>query len=160
MENNDMQSLFNQVSQILQNGNVPDELKNIVNNMNNSSDSKTNSSTNSNQNSNNFGTKHSNSGSNQNPESTDNSNSNNFNFSDIDINTILKMKQVMDAMNSNKDDPRANLLLSLKPYLKKSRQDKVEQYIKLFGMGKAFEAFNSLGGDVKHELWLFILSAF
>ncbi len=152
MENNDMQSLFNQVSQILQNGNVPDELKNIVNNMNNSSDSKTNSSTNSNQNSNNFGTKHSNSGSNQNPESTDNSNSNNFNFSDIDINTILKMKQVMDAMNSNKDDPRANLLLSLKPYLKKSRQDKVEQYIKLFGMGKAFEAFNSLGGDVKHEL--------
>ena len=79
---------------------------------------------------------------------------------EIDINTILKMKQVMEAMNSNKDDPRANLLLSLKPYLKKSRQDKVEQYVKLFGIGKAFEAFGSLGGDVKHELWTSVLSAF
>ena len=138
MENNDMQNLFAQVNQMLQNGNIPDELKNIVNNMNNSSTANENSSTASSKNVSN----------NNNSDSS----SSDFNFSDIDINTILKMKQVMEAMNSNKDDPRANLLLSLKPYLKKSRQDKVEQYVKLFGIGKAFEAFGSLGGDVKHEL--------
>ena len=138
MENNDMQNLFAQVNQMLQNGNVPDELKNIVNNMNNSSTANENSSTASSKNVSN----------NNNSDSS----SSDFNFSDIDINTLLKMKQVMEAMNSNKDDPRANLLLSLKPYLKKSRQDKVEQYVKLFGIGKAFEAFGSLGGDVKHEL--------
>lgn len=147
MENNDMQNLFAQVNQMLQNGNIPDELKNIVNNMNNSSTANENSSTASSKNvSNNNNSQQSNE-----PNNSDSSSSN-FNFSDIDINTLLKMKQVMEAMNSNKDDPRANLLLSLKPYLKKSRQDKVEQYVKLFGIGKAFEAFGSLGGDVKHEL--------
>ena len=147
MENNDMQNLFAQVNQMLQNGNIPDELKNIVNNMNNSSTPNENSSTASSKNvSNNNNSQQSNE-----PNNSDSSSSN-FNFSDIDINTLLKMKQVMEAMNSNKDDPRANLLLSLKPYLKKSRQDKVEQYVKLFGIGKAFEAFGSLGGDVKHEL--------
>ena len=133
MENNDMQNIFNQINQMLQNNDVPDELKNIVNNIKNSSDNKKDNS---------------------NPNNTNDisSSSNDFNFSDIDINTILKMKKVMDSMNSNKDDPRTNLLLSLKPYLKKSRQDKVEQYIKLFSMGKAFEVFNSLGGDVKHDV--------
>lgn len=142
-----MQNLFAQVNQMLQNGNIPDELKNIVNNMNNSSTANENSSTASSKNvSNNNNSQQSNE-----PNNSDSSSSN-FNFSDIDINTLLKMKQVMEAMNSNKDDPRANLLLSLKPYLKKSRQDKVEQYVKLFGIGKAFEAFGSLGGDVKHEL--------
>lgn len=147
MENNDMQNLFAQVNQMLQNGNIPDELKNIVNNMNNSSTANENSSTASSKNvSNNNNSQQSNE-----PNNSDSSSSD-FNFSDIDINTLLKMKQVMEAMNSNKDDPRANLLLSLKPYLKKSRQDKVEQYVKLFGIGKAFEAFGSLGGDVKHEL--------
>lgn len=55
-------------------------------------------------------------------------------------------------MNSKKDDPRSNLLLSLKPYLKESRQKKVDQYIKLFGLGKAFEVFNSLGGEEKHDV--------
>ena len=107
MENNDMQNLFAQVNQMLQNGNIPDELKNIVNNMNNSSTANENSSTASSKNVSN----------NNNSDSS----SSDFNFSDIDINTLLKMKQVMEAMNSNKDDPRANLLLSLKPYLKKSR---------------------------------------
>lgn len=142
-----MQNLFAQVNQMLQNGNIPDELKNIVNNMNNSSTANENSSTASSKNvSNNNNSQQSNEPNNSGSSSSD------FNFSDIDINTLLKMKQVMEAMNSNKDDPRANLLLSLKPYLKKSRQDKVEQYVKLFGIGKAFEAFGSLGGDVKHEL--------
>ena len=72
-----------------------------------------------------------------------------FNF---DINTMLKMKAIIEAMNSQKDDPRANLLKSVKPYLKESRKKKVDEYVKLFSIGKAFEAFGSLGGDVKHEL--------
>ena len=58
----------------------------------------------------------------------------------------------MDSMNSNKDDPRANLLMSLKPYLKDSRKQKVDQYVKLFGLGKAFELFGSLGGENKNDV--------
>ena len=143
MENNNMQNLFAQFDQMLKSGNIPDELKNIVSNINNSSSNKTTVNT--------KGDSNSNSSQKTNNDATY-ENSNDFDFSDIDLETILKMKQVLEAMNSKKDDPRANLLLSLKPYLKKSRQDKVEQYIKLFNMGKVFETFNSLGGDVKHEL--------
>lgn len=63
----------------------------------------------------------------------------------IDFETIMKMKSIMEKMNS-KDDPRANLLLSLKPYLKNSRKSKVEQYIQLFNMSKVLDVF---GGDKK-----------
>ena len=62
------------------------------------------------------------------------------------------MKQVMESMNSNKNDPRSNLLMSLKPYLKESRKKKVDQYVKLFGLGKAFEMLNSLGGENKNDV--------
>ena len=76
-------------------------------------------------------------------------NNNTFNF---DIDTILKMKSIIEAINNQKDDPRANLLKSLKPYLKESRKEKVDQYIKVFSMEKIFEQFNPLGGDKKHDV--------
>ena len=57
----------------------------------------------------------------------------------------------MSSINSNKHDPRANLLMSLKPYLKESRKKKVDEYVKLFSIGKAFEAFGSLGGENKND---------
>lgn len=53
----------------------------------------------------------------------------------------------MEKMQSPKDDPRSNLLLSLKPYLKNSRKSKVEQYVQLFNMTKVMEAFNENGGE-------------
>ncbi len=86
--------------------------------------------------------------SNSSSESSDTSSSSTPN---IDINTILKMKNIMDKMNQNQNDPRANLLLSLKPYLKKSRKDKVEQYIKLFQMTNVMDFLkaNDNGGDSK-----------
>lgn len=68
-------------------------------------------------------------------------------FGNIDMNTILKLKQVMEKMNQSKDDPRSNLLLSLKPYLKPSRKQKVDQYIQLFHMGSIMENLNPMGGE-------------
>ena len=70
----------------------------------------------------------------------------------IDLNTMLKMKSIIDAMHKQQNDPRANLLRSLKPYLKPSRKEKVDQYIKLFSMGKAFEVLNPLGGEQKNDV--------
>lgn len=76
----------------------------------------------------------------------------NTNFN-IDIATLLKVKSVMDKMNSNQNNPRTNLLLSLKPYLKPSRKDKVDQYIKLLNMEHILEIFrqeeDNNGGDTK-----------
>ena len=50
-----------------------------------------------------------------------NSSNNNFDFSNININTIMKMKSVMEKLNDN-NDPRKNLLSSLKPYLRDSKK--------------------------------------
>lgn len=123
MNDTDMNNFMNQLNQMFNNNTVPDELKNIISNFKNSS----------------------------NDNSTD-KNTNNSDSLNIDINTMLKMKQIVDSINSSKDDPRANLLLSLKPYLKESRKKKVEQYIKLFGIEKAFETFDFWGGENKNDI--------
>ena len=70
-------------------------------------------------------------------------------FGNIDMATLMKMKGVMDKMNSNQDNPRSNLLRSLKPYLKPSRKEKVEQYIGLLNMEQVIEGLGILGGDKK-----------
>lgn len=66
------------------------------------------------------------------------SNNQNSNFNNIDMNTILKMKSVIDSMN-NKDDARSNLLNSLKPYLRDSRKEKIDQYANLLNVAKIAE---------------------
>ena len=76
-----------------------------------------------------------------------NNSSDNNPFSNIDMGTILKIKQIMENMNNAKNSPRANLLLSLKPYLKPSRKEKVDQYIQLFSMGELIENLKPTGGD-------------
>lgn len=62
----------------------------------------------------------------------------NFNFNNIDMNTILKMKTIIDNMN-NKNDPRSNLLYSLKPYLRESRKEKIDQYANFLNIAKIAE---------------------
>lgn len=84
--------------------------------------------------------------SNNNSDSNNNS-SNNFDFSNIDMETIIKMKNIMGALNSKKDDPRSNLLLSLKPYLKPSRKEKLDQYMKFMNLASMLDTFNTMGGE-------------
>lgn len=76
-------------------------------------------------------------------------NTNNSNSSNIDFETIMKMKSIIDKMNI-KDDPRSNLLESLKPYLKESRRGKVDQYIQLMNISRVIEVFPFMGGDNKN----------
>ena len=85
---------------------------------------------------------------NDNNTSTDNNFSDFSNmFSGIDMSTLIKIKGIMEKMNQKKNDPRSNLLLSLKPYLKPSRQDKVDQYIQIFNMSSLLENINFMGGE-------------
>ena len=67
----------------------------------------------------------------------------------IDFDTIMKMKSIIDKINI-KDDPRSNLLLSLKPYLKESRKEKLDQYIQLLNISRVLDVFPFLGGDKKN----------
>lgn len=85
-------------------------------------------------------------------KSTDKSSSSNDSSSfestsanNIDINTMLKIKEIMDKINSSHNDKRSNLLLALKPYLRESRQTKLDQYMKLLNMAPLLEMFKNDG---------------
>ena len=99
--NEDLSSLFEKLN-INKDSISPDMINNLASMLNNKSNN-------------------SNSSSNSQKEGTNNSSTSN-----IDFETIMKMKTIIDKMNV-KDDPRSNLLLSLKPYLKESRREKLDQ---------------------------------
>ncbi len=143
--NEDMSDMIKNLSSMLNGKDMPEDIKNIISNF---------ASNNVNTNSNNSNDDSNSNSSNNEDISSDsrNNNSGQNTMPDIDIGMILKMKKIMDSMKNSKDDPRANLLLSLKPYLKDSRQEKVDQYVKLFNMSKVFEVINPLGGDKKNGI--------
>ena len=134
---NNMNDLFTNVKKMVDSGNIPDDIKQMMNNMQNNSNS---------------GLDLNNILSQVSPEMINNLgnmlNSNtesNGNFN-LDMNTIMKMKSIMDNMNS-KNDPRANLLYSLKPYLRDSKKDKLDQYVNLLNVSKIADIMNQNNSD-------------
>ncbi len=118
---NNMDDLFANVKKMVDSGNIPDDIKQMMNNV--SPDMI-----------NNLGNMmNSNNQVNQNPPQNENFN--------LDMNTIMKMKSIMENMN-NKNDPRANLLYSLKPYLRDSKKDKLDQYVNLLNVSKIADFMN------------------
>ena len=71
--------------------------------------------------------------------STNTSQNSNFDFSNLDMNTIMKMTSVIGKMKDNKNDPRANLLNSLKPYLRDSKKGQLDNYMNLLNVAKIAE---------------------
>ena len=77
--------------------------------------------------------------------SSTNTNNNTFDFSKIDINTMMKMKSIMEKINLSSDH-RSNLLQSLKPYLRDEKKSKLDQYSNLLNMANLIELFNQNNG--------------
>ena len=76
----------------------------------------------------------------KNSSQNENSNSaNNFDFSNIDMDTIMKFSSVFGKMKNSKNDPRANHLNSLKPYLRDEKKGKIDQYMNLLNVSKIAE---------------------
>lgn len=172
----DMSDVFNNIKNMIDNGNLPDDIQEIVNNFKNSEYGSNNQNTNNdNKTSENFQDNTKNSQASSNSSVSNNSNNLNFDTSkispemiknlsnllnsnsnqsntntnndnksepSIDINTILKMKTIIDSMNQ-KNDPRANLLYSLKPYLRENRKNKLDQYVNLLKMTKIADVMKS-----------------
>ena len=131
---NNMQDLINKLNSFAKDNNISqDNINNLFNvlNTNNSQAQDNNKDT------------YNESNSNQNSSSYNNSNN-------IDIETIMKMKTIIDKMNS-KDDPRSNLLRSLKPYLNDSRKSKIDQYISLMNMSKVIDVFPFMNGGKNYD---------
>ena len=133
----------------------PDMINNLVNMLRNNgfgenadnsdtNNSSTNNSDVNNPDSNNYNTDYSKSDN----FSTDYSNANNSNVNSsnssngIDFETIMKMKSIMETLN-NSNDQDSKLLYSLKPYLRKSRQAKLDQYINILKITQVSKLFNT-----------------
>lgn len=123
----DMSNVIGKLSEMLNSSDAPNDIKEMVHTLTKNSNSSNNTS-------NIF-------------EETNNNTENNMNI-DIDIDMILKAKKLMDAMSCN-NDPRKDLLLSLKPYLKHEKKEKIDKYIKFLNISKAFEIIGPeiLGSD-------------
>lgn len=146
----DMSNIINNIKNMMDNGNLPDNLQEMVNNFKNNENTNNVQNQNTNQqNSNSTSTTNfdtntispemiqnlSNLFSSNSNDNNTNSNNNSNSEPSIDINTILKMKTIIDSMNQ-KNDPRANLLYSLKPYLRENKKNKLDQYVNLLKMTK------------------------
>ena len=146
---NNMDDLFANVKKMVDSGNIPDDIKLMMNNLQNSSNNNSNSSPDLNNILNQVSPEMLNNignmlNSNNNSSQTSSQNGN-FN---LDMNTIMKMKSIMESMN-NKNDPRANLLYSLKPYLRDNKKDKLDQYVNLLNVSKIAELMNNNSLDNK-----------
>ena len=59
----------------------------------------------------------------------------------LDINTILKIKRIIDGMN-NQNGVRNQLLNSLKPYLEDTKKEKLDQYIRIANLLSVLDSFD------------------
>ncbi len=66
----------------------------------------------------------------------------------IDFETIFKIQNIIQAMNSQKDNPKTAFLHALKPFLKKDRQAKLDQAAQIMSIAAVLKAFknNDKGG--------------
>lgn len=192
MNNDDMNNMIKKAQEMIQNNQIPDELKNMVANMQKSSTNTNNNyAQNSNYNRNNSSNysnkqdynkysntysqrnsyKSNNTASNQSNNSTNNidlnnisellknfqmnsnnssNNNTNQDFPNIDVETMMRIQNIMSKMKSaDSNDDMSKLLISLKPYLRDEKKGKIDEYIKLIRMGKMTQMFESFGGDKK-----------
>lgn len=118
----DMNDIFQKINTMLEDKDMADNLKNIINNFSSSNSEK---------------------------KDDDSQKSSSNNIPNFDMETILKMKSIMDSFNNTSGDARSNLLLSLKPYLADKKKEKIDQYIKFLQFAKVVETLGVLGGDKK-----------
>lgn len=119
--NEDLSSIFDKLN-INKDSISPEMIDNIMNMFNNSSSDSSNNETDSSSNA----------------------------QSDIDFETILKMKSIMDKMKTTSNSPRSKLLQDLKPYLNETKRNKIDQYIKI---GKLIELLPLVTSDINPRLY-------
>ena len=121
---NDMSDVASKLSEILKEKNI--DINDVLNNINSSSSSTENKN---------------------NVDNSEQSNSTENNvFGDLDFDTLIKFKTVIDKINASGNLARNNLLMSLKPYLRESRKEKLDQCIKLANISSVLDLFKTGDG--------------
>lgn len=65
--------------------------------------------------------------------------------SGFDPSLLLKFQKIIGAMNNS--NPQKDLLLSLKPFLRKSRQNKINEYLTILSLISLLDSFKDKGSD-------------
>lgn len=191
MNDNDLNEMIKKAQSMIQNNQIPDDIKSLINNLQNSNNNTSSnvnntyrnnsynySSSNNQKNNSNYNysnstysnnTNFNNSNYNNTEKKYNSSNyqnnnqvSNNKNFSNdneksdlnsivsnIDMETLMKIQNIMSKMKNSDNDDMSKLLLSLKPYLRDGRKEKIDEYIQLIKMGKMTQFLDLFGGDKK-----------
>ena len=68
-------------------------------------------------------------------------------FDAPDMEMLLKLQQVANAMNSGEGSQHTQFLRSLRPYLRESRQKKLDGAVKLLGAANAMKMFGILNRE-------------
>jgi len=55
---------------------------------------------------------------------------------DISMEYLSQMKDIIGKLGNSNSDPRANLLMSLKPYMRTRRQGSIDSAVKLLNLAK------------------------
>ena len=140
---------FSALKKMVDSGNIPNEIQDLVNNLNNgNNDSNTTLHNMISQVSpemlNNLSSMFQSNSSNDSSTNSSNNSSNSFN---LDPQTLMKMTSIINNLNK-KDNPGTNLLHSLKPYLRDSRKSKLDQYANLLNITRIADAMkNDKKGD-------------
>ena len=74
-------------------------------------------------------------------------------FGDIDMATLMKMKDILSKLKNNNGDPRSNLLKSLKPYMRDSRKENLDKYAKLLKMADLASLLNNEDENKKENYY-------
>ena len=72
----------------------------------------------------------------------------------LDIDTILKIKDIMSKINQNQSCPRNKLLHALEPYLKDEKKEKLNKYIKIANLLSVMDSLDinlNLGNKNKQD---------
>ncbi len=62
-----------------------------------------------------------------------------------DVGTLLKLKNIMDAVGNGANDSNAAFLQALKPFLREERRRKLDSAAKILTVTKALKAFKDSG---------------
>lgn len=140
---------FNTLKKMVDSGNIPNEVQGFVNNLNNGNNDSNKTIHNilsqvSPEMLNNLSSMFQSNASTDSMTNTSTDSSNSFN---LDPQTLMKMTSIINNMNK-KDNPGTNLLHSLKPYLRDSRKNKLDQYTNLLNITRIADAMkNDKKGD-------------
>ena len=85
-------------------------------------------------------------------DSSNNSSNSKNDFSKIDADTLLKFQKFATIFSQKGTSKDETLLNALKPYMRNSRKEKIDQYIKMLHIINMLEKFQEMGGNLNDIL--------